>query len=208
MHLAIRPDLEAEVRILKELTWYYVIESPSLVAQRFGQRALIRSLFRTFCEAAETARDPKGRDVSIFPLYFRERLEQNHSGARGVKRIVADLISGMSETQVVAVHQRLTGESLGSARPLYPIAVRQGYFLARKSPSVIPYTRVSRGLSGRGQARVPQASFEQIAVRFGDLAAADVVRIAADFDPARLELIKRKAGQTADRLSHIAVAGC
>lgn len=119
VQLAIRPDIEAEVRILKELTWYYVIESPSLVAQRFGQRALIRSLFRTFCEAAGVTRDANGRDVSIFPLYFRERLEQNRYGHRGVKRIVADLISGMSEAQVVAVHQRLTGQSLGSALDMY-----------------------------------------------------------------------------------------
>lgn len=119
IQLAIHPDIEAEVRILKELTWYYVIESPALVAQRFGQRTLIRSLFHTFCDAADTKRDPKGRDVTIFPLYFRERLERNQAGVRGVKRIVADLISGMSEAQAVAVHQRLTGQSLGSALDMY-----------------------------------------------------------------------------------------
>jgi dGTPase len=119
VQLAIHPDIEAEVRILKELTWYYVIESPALVAQRFGQRTLIRSLFQTFCDAADTKRDPKGRDITIFPLYFRERLERNQAGVRGVKRIVADLISGMSEAQAVAVHQRLTGQSLGSALDMY-----------------------------------------------------------------------------------------
>jgi dGTPase len=112
--LEIDPDLDAEVQVLKALTWYYVIESPSLVAQRYGQRALIRSLFRTFCEAALSR-----NDSTIFPAFFREELERNNAGERGVKRIVADLISGMSESQVVAVHQRLTGESLGSALDMY-----------------------------------------------------------------------------------------
>jgi dGTPase len=114
VRLAIRPDIEAAVRVLKELTWYYVIESPALVAQRFGQRALIRSLFGIFCNAANSS-----RDVTIFPLYFRERLERNQAGERGVKRTVADLISGMSEAQAAAVHQRLTGQSLGSALDTY-----------------------------------------------------------------------------------------
>ena len=112
--LEIDPDLDAEVQILKALTWYYVIESPALVAQRFGQRALIRSLFKTFCDGALSK-----NDVTIFPAFFREELERNGGDARGVKRIVADLISGMSEAQVVAVHQRLTGFSLGSALDMY-----------------------------------------------------------------------------------------
>lgn len=111
--LAINPEHAAEVKILKALTRYYVIESPSLLALRFGQRALIRSLFELFCKAA------KDGDTSIFPLYFRDKLERMSSESRGVKRIVADLISGMSEAQVVAVHQRLTGFSLGSALDMY-----------------------------------------------------------------------------------------
>jgi dGTPase len=110
----IDPELEAEVRILKALTWRYVIESPALVAQRFGQRTLIRSLFRTFCDAAMTT-----DEWSIFPEYFREEVELARHDVSHVKRIVADLISSMSESQVVAIHQRLTGQSLGSAMDAY-----------------------------------------------------------------------------------------
>ncbi len=111
--LNIHPDHAAEVKILKALTRYYVIESPSLLALRFGQRALIRSLFEIFCKAA------KDGDRTIFPLYFRDKLDRNADDGLAVKRIVADLISGMSESQVVAVHQRLTGLSLGSALDMY-----------------------------------------------------------------------------------------
>jgi dGTPase len=111
--LAIDPDHAAEVKILKALTWHYVIESPSLQALRFGQRSLIRSLFEIFCTAAHDG------DGSIFPRYFRDELDRDSGDGRTAKRLVADLISGMSEAQAIAVHQRLTGQALGSALDMY-----------------------------------------------------------------------------------------
>lgn len=112
--LAIRPDIEREVRALKLLTRRYVIESPSLVTERFGQRALIRALFATFCHAAGTRRDWR-----IFPDYFQEALEDAGHDDRAVKRIVADLVSSMSEAQAIAIHRRLAGHALGSAMDAY-----------------------------------------------------------------------------------------
>ncbi|HEV2109596.1 MAG TPA: dNTP triphosphohydrolase, partial [Thermomicrobiales bacterium] len=50
--LRIEPIARMEVSMLKALTWYYVIESRSLVAQRFGQRRLIRALFGIFLDAS------------------------------------------------------------------------------------------------------------------------------------------------------------
>lgn len=117
--LLIDPHIEAEVKILKALTWHYVIERPSLVSQRFGQASLIRTLFEIFCDACLSSNPLRVAHSAVLPLYFRERLDANDNGDLGVKRIVADLISGMSESQVVAVHQRLTGQSLGSALDTY-----------------------------------------------------------------------------------------
>jgi dGTPase len=110
VRLAIDPELENEVRALKLLTWCYVIESPSLVTQRFGQRELISSLFRTFCEAG-LSRDHR----RIFPETSQEALQFAGDDVKDVKRIVADLIASMSEAQAIAINQRLTGQSLGSA---------------------------------------------------------------------------------------------
>jgi dGTPase len=114
VRLEIAPHLEREVRAFKLLTWCYVIESPSLVTQRYGQRALITSLFQTFCDAASTR-----TDWAIFPEYFQEAIEYANGDSKQIKRIVADLIASMSEAQVVAIHQRLTGQSLGSAMDAY-----------------------------------------------------------------------------------------
>jgi dGTPase len=114
LELAIDPDLIDEIRMLKLLAWCYVIESPSLVTQRFGQRALITSLFKTYVEAAQSP-----SDATIFPSLFQDALEAAEGNIKEIKRIVADLISSMSEAQVVAIHQRLTGQSLGSAMDAY-----------------------------------------------------------------------------------------
>ncbi|MCA9877110.1 MAG: dNTP triphosphohydrolase [Thermomicrobiales bacterium] len=104
--LTIDPGREREVQLLKGLTWYYVINSPALTSQRFGQRSLIRALFGTLREAAASP-----HDVHIFPPFYREMLE---TGDHEPLRVVADYIASMSEGQVVEIHQRLTGQSLGS----------------------------------------------------------------------------------------------
>lgn len=112
--LKIDPELELQVNVLKLITRFYVIESPSMVSQRYGQRELIRSLFQTFLSAANTT-----NDRTIFPEFYQEFLEYAGDDNQKVKRIVADLIASMSEAQVIAIHQRLSGQSLGSAMDAY-----------------------------------------------------------------------------------------
>ncbi|MCC6793418.1 MAG: hypothetical protein IT336_17170 [Thermomicrobiales bacterium] len=114
LRLDIDAGLVDEIRMLKLLAWCYVIESPSLVTQRFGQRALITSLFKTYVEAAKSP-----QDATIFPSLYQDALEAASGDIKEIKRIVADLIASMSEAQVVAIHQRLTGQSLGSAMDAY-----------------------------------------------------------------------------------------
>jgi dGTPase len=111
-------DLRArmEVSMLKGLTWYYVIHSQSLTTQRFGQRNLIGEVFRILADAAASP-----SDWYIFPVFYQEMLQSGPTGDRNIERIVADFISSMSEPQVVAAYQRLTGLSLGSAMaPVMP----------------------------------------------------------------------------------------
>ena len=105
--VTIAPEYKLEVKILKELTWHYVIENPALATQQYGQVSMIRDLFEILSAEAS------GRRFSIFPPRFSERLEQDHS-ERNIARSVADYISGMTERQTVELRQRLTGASLGS----------------------------------------------------------------------------------------------
>jgi dGTPase len=107
--LQIDEDAQDEVTVLKGLTWNYVIRRKSLRTQRFGQRALIRDLFSIFDDASKSP-----DDHAIFPRSFADDLETITTDRERL-RVVADVIASMSETQVVEIHQRLTGRSLGSA---------------------------------------------------------------------------------------------
>jgi dGTPase len=52
--MVIDQSARAEVDVLKELTWRYVIERPALASQQHGQKKVIRELFETFMDAART----------------------------------------------------------------------------------------------------------------------------------------------------------
>ena len=112
--LAIVPEYQMEVKILKELTWVYVIDAPGLATQQFGQRKMIKELFEILTDAASAS------DFSVFPPRLSEDLRQARLGKqckashRVISRTVADYISSMTERQAIELHQRLTGTSLGS----------------------------------------------------------------------------------------------
>jgi dGTPase len=98
---------ELEVAMLKELTWVYVIEVPSLAAQQEGQREVIQTLFSFYWDAAQGR-----RQVTLFPPYYRQGLEDASDNAQK-KRVVIDLIAGMTEAQALAMSNRLRGVSGG-----------------------------------------------------------------------------------------------
>jgi dGTPase len=97
-----------EVAMLKELTWTYIIEGPALVSQQYGQKRVIAKLVEIYMNAATDKKN--GR---IFPPYYRKSLEAS-AEQDGIRRTVIDLVAGMTEEQALAIHNRLTGVSLGS----------------------------------------------------------------------------------------------
>lgn len=108
--ITISEDALFEVKMLKELTWHYVMRSPALTAQKRGQVQMITTLFETFHAAALS---PNPADWDIFPFGYRERLETTGSTEER-SRIVIDLIASMTEPQAMQMYQRLTGTSQSS----------------------------------------------------------------------------------------------
>jgi dGTPase len=102
------PNKELEVAMLKELTWVYVIEAPELASQQEGQRQVVSNLFEIYWDAAQGH-----RPQHLFPPYYRKALEGAENDLEK-KRVVVDLIAGMTEEQALAIHNRLTGVSIGS----------------------------------------------------------------------------------------------
>jgi dGTPase len=108
--IQISEDALHEVKMLKELTWHYVMRRPALTAQKKGQMHIIETLFQVFYEAAGSSRRS---DWDIFPFAYRERLEKTEERDERT-RIVIDLIASMAEAQAVQMYQRLTGTAPGS----------------------------------------------------------------------------------------------
>ena len=111
----IEPKIRTEVDILKELTWQYVILRPSLVTLQHGYRAVIHGLFR------EYMKEIKAGNIGLLPRSNREQLVEAEEAAGSENalqqarcRIVSDLISGLTESQALRLHARLTGRTSGS----------------------------------------------------------------------------------------------
>jgi dGTPase len=115
--LNISQGYKREVKMLKQLTWHYVIDNPALATQQYGQRRMIKDLFSIYREIAS-----KEEYWHVLPASSREEVESvtaevsnSRDRERALTRIIVDLIAGMTEKHAADMHRRLTGVSLGSA---------------------------------------------------------------------------------------------
>jgi dGTPase len=107
--LEIDPMVRAEVDLLKQLTWQYVIDESALASQQLGQRKVIETLVDAFCEDALSE---KSR-YHLFPAQDRILLG-NFSEDEDRVRVAIDLIAGLTEQQAIILYHRISGVSLGS----------------------------------------------------------------------------------------------
>lgn len=115
--LYMSPRLKEQLSILQQITKYYVIRQPSLMAQQRGQRQIIRELFDALYQ--EASKDDL--TWSAIPEPYRSWLQEESVYLQGLDtpqekkaRAVADFITSMTEPQVVALHKRITGDNPGS----------------------------------------------------------------------------------------------
>jgi dGTPase len=106
--------LRPRVEVLKQLTWFYVIDNRAIKIQQQGQRKVVRELFEANYKAAGSAdRDLHGILAESHLYLFDDSPDE---AARA--RVVANLISSMTERQLLMTHKRLTGIELGSITDL------------------------------------------------------------------------------------------
>ena len=109
---------QREIELLKLLTRRFVIDNPALATQQFGKREVIRSLFSTFMNVT------RGRSEweSILPVRAKEQLDEIAPAERdrGRARVVADLISSLSDQEAIVLHRRLSGAGAGSVLDSLP----------------------------------------------------------------------------------------
>jgi dGTPase len=111
--LVIDDGARCEVEALKMLVRVYVIRRPSLAVVQQGQMRVVGELFDRYFEAA-APRIGSGKR-HLFPPGARERLEKDGTSEAVRARITLDLISGLTETATIKLHNRLSGGWIGSA---------------------------------------------------------------------------------------------
>lgn len=111
-------QMRSRVELLKELTFYYVIENPALMSQQHGQRRVVATIFDAFLAASDPGYDSefgeyRKYEEKIIPLPFRNDLI-NSDDRRERVRLIADTITKMTEQQTIELFNRITGRSPGS----------------------------------------------------------------------------------------------
>jgi dGTPase len=97
-------EKEREIALLKQLTWFYVIEAPSLALQQHTHRRIIRTLCGIFMQEA------RNESGTLIPELYRDRL----ANGEPKRRVVADLVASLTEAQAIGLYQRLTGVIISS----------------------------------------------------------------------------------------------
>jgi dGTPase len=132
--LHIARDALLQVEILKKMTWFFVIDRPSLRTAQHGQRRMIRELFVWLLEWVDGAYDgPETESSSESRLFYTKgglppRLVDfldiahwqptNAGGYRTPERrnarAVADFLSSLTEIQAMQMHGRLSGTNVAA----------------------------------------------------------------------------------------------
>lgn len=98
---------------------YYVFENPALVSQRHGHREIVGELFDLLFEASSE----DSEYTKMIPNSFLEdvqyilELDLNLADEKQRRaRVIADIISSLTENQTLNLYGRVTGRSPGSIR--------------------------------------------------------------------------------------------
>ncbi|MFG2984780.1 deoxyguanosinetriphosphate triphosphohydrolase family protein [Streptomyces sp. NPDC048258] len=121
-YVKIANSVQYEVEALKELTWFYVIESPALGALQEGQRRLVEGLYRMLTDwLVESQRNASLRIPA--PLKeIADSMEEDQASMGGIMgskeaqnaRAVMDYICTLTEDQALDMYERITGTYRGS----------------------------------------------------------------------------------------------
>ncbi len=100
-------DIFDQVKVLKRLTWYYVIDRPSLSVIQRGQKEIIERLFEMYKNGVAE------RELHLLPPLFAQRI-QDLKGDASRERVIIDLIAGMTEAAATEIHRQRFGVTTGS----------------------------------------------------------------------------------------------
>lgn len=107
VELAFDDAIVEQVMVLKQLTWFYVIDRPSLSVIQRGHSQIIETLFAMYRTAVAAG------ELHLLPPLYAERI-QAAASAPVRERTIIDLIASMTEASAAAIYRQRTGVSAGS----------------------------------------------------------------------------------------------
>ncbi len=107
--LHVAPELREEVTILKGLMRFYVYGHSTLVAQQYGQRQIVKTLFDILFESAQ----PGARHSKIIPAPFDESMKAINEADAGASNPTERVRLVMDDNRFNA-HDRTTSRCLSS----------------------------------------------------------------------------------------------
>ncbi|MEV8440819.1 dGTP triphosphohydrolase [Actinosynnema sp. NPDC051121] len=121
--VTIDPEAQYRIELLKNLTWYYVINKPQLAVAQEGQKKIIDRLFDELLNMVKTEgnRDkilndkPAPVPVGLASVYRECETDPGFSGPgdeEKQRRAVCDFICSLTEDQAVDLYERITGVSV------------------------------------------------------------------------------------------------
>jgi dGTPase len=122
----IPPSVRHEVAVLKQLTWFYMIDNPSLYTVQSGQRLKVRTLYTQLLQWADGAAEAKPRVAATqLPRQLSEILTSIRTDTNAVdaydgdallrRRAVADYVSSLTEPQADELFARVTGVGVAAS---------------------------------------------------------------------------------------------
>jgi len=113
--LEIKGDWRAKIKVLKKLTKNYVHSNyQGITTQQYGEQRIVESLFDYYFSQACKKHDENSILTKEHYATIHELEEFGLIPKAARARVVADVISGMTDEEAVNMHHRLTGITLGS----------------------------------------------------------------------------------------------
>lgn len=115
--LAVDPELQCQVLLLKELAWYYVINRPGLAGIQYGQAKTLGDLYRLMLKSIQILRGGAPSTASfdgdprLVPLWARSWAEEKEVSNEEVAR---DIVASLDEDTVHDLTLRYAGIEPGS----------------------------------------------------------------------------------------------
>jgi len=109
------PTVRLMIAIIRELTWFYVIDRPSLAVLQRGQDKIICTVFERLVDLLFDEKknpvSPRGIPTQLQVILNLQKEDRGANEEMERKRAVSDFICILTEDQVMDLFQRFTGQT-------------------------------------------------------------------------------------------------